>query len=123
MSLIRQVWLVLLGALLLAFVGSMGVAIGSARDTFETQLRLKNSDNASALALALSQQKGDQALMNLVMAAQFDTGYYRQIRFTTTEGRVVVSGECHRLVLHRTFRPGAAVADVETIRPRSAATA
>jgi len=88
MSLIRQVWLVLLGALLLAFVGSMGVAIVSARDTLQTQLRLKNSDNAAALALALSQQKGDPALMELVMAAQFDTGYYRQIRFTAIDGQV-----------------------------------
>jgi diguanylate cyclase (GGDEF)-like protein len=87
-SLIRQVWLVLLAALLLAFVGSMGVAIASARDTLQTQLRLKNSDNAASLALALSQQKGDPALMELVMSAQFDTGYYRQIRYTTTDGRV-----------------------------------
>jgi EAL domain-containing protein (putative c-di-GMP-specific phosphodiesterase class I) len=87
-SLIRQVWLVLLGALLLAFLGSMGVAIVSARDTLQTQLRLKNSDNAAALALALSQQKGDPALMELLMAAQFDTGYYRQVRYTTADGRV-----------------------------------
>jgi len=89
MSLIRQIWLVLLGALLLAFLGSMGVAIASARDTLETQLRLKNADNASALALALSQQKGDPALMELVLAAQFDTGYYRQIRLVGTDGRVL----------------------------------
>ena len=87
MSLIRQIWLVLLGALVLAFVGSMGVAISSARDTLETQLRLKNSDNAASLALALSQQRGDPQLMELVMAAQFDTGFYRRIRFVTSEGR------------------------------------
>lgn len=88
MSLIRQIWLVLIGALVLAFVGSMGVAISSARDTLQTQLRLKNNDNAAALALALSQQRGDPQLMELLMAAQFDTGFYRRIRFTTTDGRV-----------------------------------
>jgi EAL domain-containing protein (putative c-di-GMP-specific phosphodiesterase class I)/GGDEF domain-containing protein len=88
MSLIRQIWLLLIGALLLAFVGSMGVAISSARDTLQTQLRLKNNDNAAALALALSQQRGDPQLMELLMAAQFDTGFYRQIRLTTTDGRV-----------------------------------
>lgn len=88
MSLIRQIWLVLLGALLLAFVGSMGVAIASARDTLQAQLRVKNSDNASALALALSQQKGDPKLMELLMSAQFDTGFYRRIRFTDGQGRV-----------------------------------
>ncbi|WP_280154930.1 EAL domain-containing protein [Piscinibacter sp. XHJ-5] len=89
MSLIRQIWLLLVGALLLAFLGSMGVAISSARDTLQTQLRLKNNDNAASLALALSQQRGDPQLMELLMAAQFDTGFYRLIRFTTTDGRVL----------------------------------
>jgi len=93
MSLIRQIWLVLVGALLLAFGGSMGVAIVSARDTLQTQLRLKNADNAAALALALSQQKGDPALMELVMAAQFDTGHYRRIRWIADDGRVVFARE------------------------------
>ena len=79
MSLIRQIWLVLLAALVLAFLGSMGVAIVSARDTLQTQLRLKNSDNAQSLALALSQQHGDPQLMELLMAAQFDTGFYRRV--------------------------------------------
>ena len=88
MSLIRQIWLLLVGALLLAFVASVGVAIESARDTLQTQLRLKNSDNAASLALALSQQKGEPQLMELLMAAQFDTGFYRSIRFTTAEGKV-----------------------------------
>ncbi|HEX6705991.1 MAG TPA: EAL domain-containing protein [Albitalea sp.] len=93
MSLIRQIWLLLIGALVLAFVGSMGVAIGSARDTLQTQLRLKNNDNAAALALALSQQKGDPQLMELLMAAQFDTGFYRRIRLTTLDGHAAFSRE------------------------------
>lgn len=86
MSLIRQVWLLLLGTVLLALVGSVTVNVISTRDTLETQLRLKNNDNASALALALSQQKGDRGLMALLMAAQFDTGFYRQIRFVAADG-------------------------------------
>ena len=102
MSLIRQIWLLLIGALLLAFVGSMGVAIVSSRDTLQTQLRLKNNDNAAALALALSQQKGDPQLMELLMAAQFDTGFYRQIRFTTTDGKVAFTREA---ALARTQAP------------------
>lgn len=89
MSLIRQIWLLLLGTLLLAFAGSVGVSIHSARDTLQTQLRLKNNDNAASLALVLSQQKGDPKLMELLMAAQFDTGFYRQIRFSATNGNVL----------------------------------
>ena len=89
MSLIRQIWLLLLGTLLLALAGSVAVNVLTTRHTLETQLRLKNSDNAQALALALSQQHGDRQLMSLLMSAQFDTGYYRQIRFASSDGAVL----------------------------------
>lgn len=87
MSLIRQIWLLLLGAVLLAFLGGMAVNVDAARDTLQTQLRLKNSDNAAALALVLSQQKGDRALMELAVSSLYDTGFYRRIRFTPVDGK------------------------------------
>jgi diguanylate cyclase (GGDEF)-like protein len=87
MSLIRQIWLLLLATVLLAFVGSVTVAVESARGYLQTQLRLKNADNATSLALALSQQKGDPELMNLLMSAQFDTGFYRHIKFVAADGK------------------------------------
>ncbi len=90
MSLIRQVWLLLLATVLLAFVGSIGVATTSARDLLQSQLRQKNSDNAASLALALSQQKGDAQLMSLLMAAQFDTGYYQRVQLRSADGKVVL---------------------------------
>ena len=89
MSLIRQIWLLLLATLLLAFVASVTVNVSSARNTLQTQLRLKNNDNATALAQVLSQQKGQRELMELAAAAQFDTGFYRRIRFTGVDGKVV----------------------------------
>ena len=93
MSLIRQIWLLLLATLLLAFAASVSVNVSSARDTLQTQLRLKNSDNATALALVLSQQKGQIELMELALAAQFDTGFYRRIRFTGADGKLLVQRE------------------------------
>jgi len=88
MSLIRQIWLLLLGTVLLAFVGSVTVAVESARGYLQTQLRVKNADNATALAQALSQQHGDAELMALMMSAQFDTGFYSRIRFIANDGSV-----------------------------------
>lgn len=88
MSLIRQIWLLLFGTLLLAFAGSLAVNTDASRDTLQTQLRLKNSDNAAALALVLSQQKGDPALMELVMSSLFDTGFYRRVRLVGSDGTV-----------------------------------
>ena len=88
MSLMRQIGLLLATVLLLALAGAVGVNLLSARETLEAQLRVKNSDNAQGLALALSQQHGDRALMELLMTAQFDTGFYRRIRLVNGDGSV-----------------------------------
>jgi diguanylate cyclase (GGDEF)-like protein len=93
MSLIRQVWLLLLATVLLAFACSAVVVVTSARDLLQTQLRVKNSDNAAALALALSQQKGDPALMALLLTAQFDTGTYRRVQWLEANGTVAFNRE------------------------------
>ncbi len=86
MSLIRQIWALLLFTLFLALLGSVSVNLLSSRSYMQTQLQIKNSDNATALALALSQQHGDRVLIDLLLAAQFDTGAYREIRFDPADG-------------------------------------
>ena len=88
MSLIRQVWFLVLGAVLASLIGSVAVSTGAMRALMQTQLQIKNSDNAAALALAMSQQGGDAELMSLVMSAQFDTGYYRSMRWKRADGTV-----------------------------------
>lgn len=88
MTLMRQVGWLLAAVLLLALAGAVGVNLHAARDTLQTQLRVKNSDNAQSLALALSQQRGDAALMELLLSAQFDTGSYRQVRLLRADGSV-----------------------------------
>lgn len=88
MTLMRQIGWLLTAVLLLALAGAVGVNLHAARDTLQTQLRVKNSDNAQSLALALSQQRGDPALMELLLAAQFDTGFYRQVRLLRADGGV-----------------------------------
>jgi diguanylate cyclase (GGDEF)-like protein len=89
MSLIRQVWLLLVLTLVLAFAAAFGITVHSSRQYLETQLALKNNDTAQFLALSLSQQKGDATAMALMLASQFDTGYYEQIRLTGPDGKVL----------------------------------
>ncbi len=89
MSLIRQVWLLLALTLVLAFAAAFGITVHSARQYLETQLGLKNNDTAQFLALTLSQQKGDVTAMELVIASQFDSGFYERIRLTGSDGKVV----------------------------------
>ncbi len=86
MTLMRQVSMLLVAVVLLALAGAIGVNLHSTRDALQTQLRLKNSDNAQSLALALSQQRGDASLMVLLLSAQFDTGAYGRIRLTGSDG-------------------------------------
>jgi diguanylate cyclase (GGDEF)-like protein len=86
MSLMRQIGLLLAAVLLLALAGAVGINLASTRDALQTQLRLKNSDNAQNIALALSQQRGDAQLMNMLLATQADTGFYSRMRFVGADG-------------------------------------
>jgi hypothetical protein len=57
---------------------------------FEQQLQAQSGDGAVSLALSMSQQSKDVATMELLVAALFDGGHYRLIRFTDAAGRVLV---------------------------------
>jgi diguanylate cyclase (GGDEF)-like protein len=97
MSLIRRVSLLMGLVVVLALIGGVVTTLIAARDTLQTQLGVKNRDNAQALALALSQQRGDSALMELVLAAQFDTGHYRSITLAGVDGRTQFRREASAL--------------------------
>ena len=86
MSLIGRIWLKLFVVIALAAVGGVAVHTGAMRDTLQSQLRIKNGDTASAMALALSQHQGDPAMIERALAAQFDSGHYRRIRFVRADG-------------------------------------
>ena len=89
MSLMRQIAWLVLGVVLAALVGAVGLSALSAQQLMRSQLELKNADNAQALALALSQQQGDAELIKLLVSAQFDTGAYEYVRWRGTGGDVV----------------------------------
>ena len=72
MSLIRQFWLLLTATLVLALLGSVSVNLDTSRANLQTQLRIKNSDTAAVLSLALAKQGGDEASMAQVLGTQFD---------------------------------------------------
>ncbi len=88
MSLIRQVGLLIVAAVLLALAGGVLVSGSTLRELLSQQAQIKNADNAQALALAASQQGGDVALMKLLMSAQFDTGHYQLLRWRTADGQL-----------------------------------
>ena len=93
MSLYKQLWLAVIFLLTLVFVGSVIVSSLSAKTYLQQQLSMKNSDNATALALSLTQQDADEVLLELTLSAQFDTGFYELIQLTDPEGVVTILRE------------------------------
>lgn len=89
MSLIKQLWLIILGLLLLAFGGSLFIGVTSSRAYIEQEVRIKNADNANALALSMSQMPKDDVTVELLLAAQFDTGHYRRIELRAPNGEII----------------------------------
>ena len=90
MSMFRQLWLAIMASTLLAMLGSLFVSTWSARSYLESQLSIKNTDNASALALSLSQSTTDVVMMELVVASLFDGGHYELVRITDPTGKMLV---------------------------------
>lgn len=91
MSLTRQLWLAITVIVLLFFGGSVAVSTLSARHYLEQELRVKNMDNASSLALSMTQMEKDPVMLELLLSAQFDTGHYQHIRLTDPQGRIIVN--------------------------------
>lgn len=86
----RRLWLAAVITTLLALHGSMLVLATTARAYIVEQLTMKNADNATALAVSLSQQKPDPVTVELAVAALFDSGHYDLIRVTDPRGRTIV---------------------------------
>lgn len=89
MSLIKQLWLAILLILALASGGSFVLTTLSSKHYLEQQLQTKNTDNATTLALSMTQLEKDPVTMDLLLSAQFDSGHYRYIALTDPNGQVI----------------------------------
>ncbi|MDO8385488.1 MAG: LapD/MoxY N-terminal periplasmic domain-containing protein [Polaromonas sp.] len=90
MSMYRQMWLAIFLSTLLALMGGLLASTLNARSYLSDQLNLKNNDNATALALALSQQNADAVMIELTVSALFDSGHYELIRVVDPLGKPIV---------------------------------
>jgi len=90
MSMYRQLWLAVIVSMLIALAGSLLASSLSARSYLSEQLAMKNTDNATTLALSLSLKASDAVEIELAVAALFDSGHYELIRVTDPRGKVMV---------------------------------
>ncbi len=93
MSMYRQLWLAIIASMLLALGGGLLASLLSARGYLESQLAIKNTDNAVALALSLSQSNPDPVTVDLVTASLFDSGHYQLVRIVDPRGNVISQRE------------------------------
>lgn len=90
MSMYRQLWLAIILSTAIAMLGGLLASTLNARTYLSEQLSAKNIDNATALALALSQQNADTVMIELTVAALFDSGHYELIRIVDPRGKIIV---------------------------------
>jgi len=90
MSMYRQMWLAIILSTLLALLGGLLASTLNARSYLSEQLSSKNTDNATSLALALSQQRADAVMVELTVSALFDSGHYELIRVVDPLGKIIV---------------------------------
>ncbi|MFB1635356.1 cyclic di-GMP receptor LapD [Pseudomonas sp. AP-1] len=80
MSLFKQLLLAICLFLVVAFSGSFVVSLESSRSQYVNQLRSHAQDAATALALSLTPNIDDPAMVELMVSSIFDSGYYASIK-------------------------------------------
>ena len=91
MSLFKQLWLTVIVMTLVVFSGSFLLSVLTAKNFLTQQLYLKNVDNATSLALSISQLPDkDPVLVELMISSQFDIGHYEEITLTDPNHHILV---------------------------------
>lgn len=93
MSLIKQLWIAIIVMSVMALGSSFLISVYQTRLHLMEHLYLKNVDNATVLAMTLSQSDKDTTTLELMLAAQFDTGFYQRISLRKPDGSDIVNFE------------------------------
>lgn len=91
MSLSRQLAALLVLLFSLMFVGTFLISLKSNRDYLNAQLTSHAQDTATSLGLSLSPYiaQGDKAMLQTMVDAIYDRGYYRLIRLENPQGQLL----------------------------------
>jgi hypothetical protein len=89
MTLYRQIVISIITLLVLGFLGTVVISTNNLRAFIETQLKAHAQDTATSLGLSISphMQPQDMALIQSMVDAIFDRGYYSRITITALDGK------------------------------------
>lgn len=92
MTLLRQLTVVIVILFVLLFAGTSAISVHNTRDYLNVQLRTISQDTATSLGLTLSPHmaENDRVMVESMVNAVFDSGYYREVVIRSIEGKPVV---------------------------------
>lgn len=92
MTLARQLIITICVLFLLLFVGTLAIAINNTRAYLDDQMHSHAVDTATSLGLSLKPalERDDLPLMETMVNAIFDPGYYREITIRRPDGSVLI---------------------------------
>lgn len=99
MTLSRQLGLSMFLMLLIVFIGTLWINVNNTRDFINLQLESHAQDTATSLGLSISPyvgENGDLPIIDTMMNAIFDSGYYSSIILEDIKGNVLIEKNSNR---------------------------
>jgi diguanylate cyclase (GGDEF)-like protein len=92
MTLIRQLILVIVSLFILLFAGTFTITVNNTQKYLSSQLQTIAQDTATSLGLTLSPHfvSDDMIVVESMVSAVFDSGYYREVIIRDMEGKPIV---------------------------------
>ena len=92
MTLLRQLIIVIVTLFLLLFAGTFAINVSNTRDFLNTQLQTVSQDMATSLGLTLSPHmvNKDMVVIESMVSAVFDSGYYREVVVLDVHGEPLI---------------------------------
>ena len=92
MTLLRQIMFVMLGLFVLLFCANFALMLQESRVNLTAQMEAHAQDTATALGISMRDpaRQWDVPMMELLIAATFDHGYYAEITLRDSAGNVAV---------------------------------
>jgi len=92
MTLSRQLIMLIIGTVILVFLGTFWISVDNTRSYLMLQLATQTQNAADSLGLSLVpyMKKNDIAAMDTMVNAMFDSGYYKSLKLTNMAGKVLI---------------------------------
>ncbi len=93
MTLLRQLMIVMLGLFLVLFCANFVLTLQESRVNLTAQMQAHAQDTATSLGISMrdAARQSNREMMELLIAATFDHGYYAEITLTDDAGNVAIS--------------------------------